>query len=162
MNLEGMVTQWLPLSPDGPKDVAESRRVGRAIRAAMKQCWFNARKAVMRLPDYAEAGYVEGWAVVGGGLLLEHGWVAKDGAIIDPTLPEDQIVYFPGLEFPGRAGIEAFLATKDGKECKKTPFFYSYGWGGKHHAGYQQAFHDAKAYSMTFLSDSTPESQSLV
>jgi hypothetical protein len=110
------------------------------------QCWFNARKAILRLPEYAEAGYVEGWAVVGGGMLLEHGWVAKDGAVIDPTLPTDEAVYFPGLEFPGRAGIEAFLATKEGRKCKKTPFFYAYGWGGRDSPGYQQAFKDALAY----------------
>jgi len=104
----------------------------------------------MRLPDYSQAGYVEGWAVVDSGLLIEHGWVAKDGTVIDPTLPEDKIVYFPGLEFSGRDGIEAFMATKDGKKCKKTPLFYSFGWGGSNHAGYQQAFQDAKTYSMTF------------
>ena len=95
----------------------------------------------MRLPDYSQAGYVEGWAEVDNGLLIEHGWVAKDGTVIDPRLPEDEIVYFPSLEFPGRDGIEAFMAAKDGK---KTPFFYSFGWGGRNHAGYKQAFQDAK------------------
>lgn len=56
------IDMWPPLSPSGPKDFAESLRMARVIRAGVKQCWFNAQSAVMRLPDYSQAGYVEGWA----------------------------------------------------------------------------------------------------
>ena len=39
-------------------------------------------------------------------LILEHGWVELDGEIIDPTLPEADMPYFPGLRFVGKAGLE--------------------------------------------------------
>lgn len=151
--------RWKPVSLSGPKDIDESRRVSRALRAAMKACWFNARKVVLRLPEYAQASYVEGWLVVGNGMMMEHGWVAKDGLVIDPTLPEKEIVYFPGLEFVGRDGIEAFLATKKGKKCKKSPFFSAFGWGGGDSPSYQQACQNALAYSAAFAQKANIDSK---
>jgi hypothetical protein len=37
---------------------------------------------------------------------LEHGWIAEDSAVMDPTLPKEEVVGFPGLEFPGRACLD--------------------------------------------------------
>ena len=54
---------WQPTTQAVAKDIDESLRVARLIRAARGQCWFNARKAILRLAEYAEASYVEGWAV---------------------------------------------------------------------------------------------------
>jgi hypothetical protein len=44
--------------------------------------------------------------------------------------PEDQGAYYPGLEFPGRVGIADFVATPQGRQCRKSPFFHAFGWGG--------------------------------
>lgn len=121
------------------KDVAESRRVGKAVRAQRKRCWFNARNAILKLKDYAEASYCEGWVRFSGGN-CEHGWIVKDGVIIDPTLPDQEVIYFPGLEFVGRAGIAEFLATPQGRRQRHYPFFCAFGWHGKHSASYMRAF----------------------
>ena len=133
--------RWLPSDPwPVQKDEAESRRTGKAVRAVMKQCWFNARKVIMKLPDYGEASYVEGWAVLQGGMPIEHGWLVQNDTIIDPTLPDDLGVYFPGLEFKGRKGIEEFLATPKGRKCKNKPYLFAFGWGGMDHIGMQRSW----------------------
>src|SRR5687768_13198188 len=129
-NLISESHRWKPASTASKKDAAESQRVQNKVRAIPQQCWFNARNAVLKLSDYSTASYVEGWAIVGGGLRIEHGWIVRDGQIIDPTLPNDSIIYFPGLEFVGRTGILEFLSFKAGKKCKKSPFFFAFGWGG--------------------------------
>jgi hypothetical protein len=120
---------WKPTTEAAGKDVAESKRICKAINALMSQCWFNARRAIVKLDDYAEASYVEAWASVEY-MPIEHGWIVRNGVIIDPTLPGDEMTYFPGLEFCGRAGIASFLNTPKGKKHKRTPFFHAFGWGG--------------------------------
>jgi hypothetical protein len=112
----------------------------------MKQCWFNARKVVMKLAEYAEASYVEGWAVSPEGAIYEHGWVVRDGKVIDTTLPDNDWVYSGGLEFKGRKEIEEFLQTPLGKKHKKDPFLYAFGWGGCESPGYMKAFENARAF----------------
>jgi hypothetical protein len=57
---EAFFQGWQAMTRATEMDKAESRRVGRAIRVAVKQCWFNARKIVLKLPEYADASYVEG------------------------------------------------------------------------------------------------------
>lgn len=136
---------WQPMMQATGKDFTESARVGRGIRAVPKRCWFNARRAVMQMADYADASYIEGWIVVPN-MPFEHGWIVMDGRIIDPTLPNNPGVYFPGLEFQGRAGIETFLATAEGKKCKKTPFFYAFGWAGMKSPSFRRCYDEAMAY----------------
>jgi len=136
---------WQPTTRGTVKDVAESARVARLIRAIPKQCWFNARKTVLKLADYAAASYIEGWVVIRN-MPIEHAWIVSGGKIIDPTLPSDLGVYFPGLEFQGRSGIEEFLRTRDGKKCKKTAFFYAFGWGGMESPSFRKCYEDAMAY----------------
>ena len=81
-------------------------------------------------PRIPRADYVEGMAVVGD-LAIEHGWVEKDGVIVDPTLPSHQIVYFPGLRFRGERGLaEAIDIPKPEYTEEELPFFYRFGWGG--------------------------------
>jgi hypothetical protein len=126
----GFLLRWSPTTVPTGSDRVEARRVAIAIRAMPSQCWFNARKVILRLEEYAEASYVEGWAVLRGGTWIEHGWVVRAGVVIDPTLPEEVVAYFPGLEFKGRDAIAAFLQTPRGKTCKRSPFFYAFGWGG--------------------------------
>src|SRR4051812_25260461 len=103
MGLEDQfISRWQPVSHIIDKDETESERVGQKIRACAKQCWFNARRVVLKLEDYRGASYVEGWCITESGLQMEHGWVIREGKIIDPTLPTRNIHYFPGLEFVGR------------------------------------------------------------
>ena len=85
------------------KNCEESKRVGKVVRAKPRQCYRNALRVVTQVPEYTRADYVEGMAVVDG-LPVEHGWVEIDGAILDPTLPTEEVAYFPGLRF--RGGLE--------------------------------------------------------
>lgn len=142
----GFLHRWQPASPTATKDDVESVRVARAIRAGPQECWFNARRAIRRLDDYSETGYVEGWAVLDGGLAIEHGWIARGEAIIDPTLPDTRAAYFPGLEFPGRGGIADFLKTPRGRRYRNSPFFYAFGWGGACSPSFRAAQESAMAY----------------
>jgi hypothetical protein len=119
-----MSHDWQPTSAATDKDYAESKRVSRAIGATIKRCWRNARKAIERLDEYAEARYLEGWIVKENGALVEHGWLIHGGKIIDPTLPEVVATYFPGLEFVGRRGIAEFLGTPMGRKHKSEPFYF--------------------------------------
>lgn len=137
---------WRPCSEVRGKDVAESERVRRAIRAAPKECWVNARKAILGLDELADASYVEGWVILLGGLVADHGWLAKDGQIIDPTLPDRVVAYFAGLEFHGRAGIAEFTAHSLGRKHRNDPFHWAFGWGGEHSPSYMKAFRDAFEY----------------
>jgi hypothetical protein len=64
-------------------------------------------------------------------MLIEHGWIEKDGVIVDPTIPLDEMVYFPGLRFAGIAGIaKALRIPKPYRTCEEFPIFYRFGWGG--------------------------------
>jgi hypothetical protein len=136
--------RWQPTLPACEKDVDESVRLGNHIRAVPMQCWFNARRAVLKLTHYADAAYVEGWALPEGMAPLEHAWLVKKGAVVDPTLPARRVTYFPGLEFRARAGIEEFLRTPQGKECKRSPFFHAFGWGGMESPSFRRCFEDAQ------------------
>ena len=113
------------------KDVCESKRVKRLVRATAHQCYWNAFQVVQRIPEYSDAEYIEGMAVNNHGLALEHGWVEKDGMIVDPTLPSDKLVYFPGLRFKGLRGlIEALRIPRPEHTTETFPIFYRFGWGG--------------------------------
>lgn len=136
---------WQPISESSEKDFGESLRLAARVKAVPTQCWFNARKAVLKLKDYAEASYVEGWAVFKDGMAIEHGWVVRDGRIIDPTLPDIKATYFPGLEFKGKAGIEEFLETPQGKKVRKSPFFFAFRWGGSKSPSFSRSFEQAIA-----------------
>ena len=112
------------------KDKIESKRVGKLVRAKNKQCYYNASQVLMHIPEYADADYVEGMAVLDG-LTIEHGWVEKDGVIIDPTQPDLDGKYFPGLRFRGVSGLADALRTpKPHRSWQDFPIFYRFGWGG--------------------------------
>jgi hypothetical protein len=142
---ERFLSGWKPTQENNEKDIGESLRLAARVKAVPTQCWFNARKAVLKLKDYADASYVEGWMVFKDGLAIEHAWVVKDGEIIDPTLPVDEATYFPGLEFQGKAGIEEFLETPQGKKVRKSPYFYAFGWSGSSSPSFSQSFCKAMA-----------------
>jgi len=138
---------WQPATQVTGKDIEESARVGRAIRALPKRCWMNALRIVQKLDAYADASYVEGIAVLDDCTLIEHGWVCcPDGTVIDPTIPTRSGVYFPGLEFRGRAGIAEFLSTPRGSACRGAPFFYAFGWCGEFSPSVTRAWEQGWAY----------------
>jgi hypothetical protein len=64
------------------------------------------------------------------GLPFEHGWVEKEGMIVDPTLPSKDLVYFPGLRFRGLRGLAEALGIPKPKTTKDLPIFLRFGWGG--------------------------------
>ena len=112
------------------KDENESIRVRTLIRAKPKQCYLNAFRVIQQVREYARADYVEGMAVVSGGLAIEHGWVEKDGVIVDPTLPSAELIYFPGLRFHGEPGLAKAIGIPKPEYTEDLPFFYRFGWGG--------------------------------
>ena len=55
---------------------------------------------------------------------IEHGWIEANGELLDPTLPYDDLTYFPGLRWSGQEGIaRAFRIPKD-KGTDDLPFLY--------------------------------------
>ncbi len=104
-----------------------------------------ARLAIFKLPRYADASYIEGVAVLGT-LPFDHDWIVRDGKIVDPALPDAGVVYFPGLEFQGLAGIEEFLRTPRGSDCKDSPFWLAFGLGGMDSPSYRKCYDDMLAY----------------
>ena len=108
----------------------ESKRVGKLVGAKHKQCYINAMRVIWYVPEYEDADYVEGYAVIDGGFCIEHGWVEHDGVVIDPTLPDDDIAYFPGLRFSGGLGISEALQIPKPGWCEDLPILYRFGWGG--------------------------------
>ena len=113
------------------KDLDKSTRAKRLVRARVGQCYLSAFRLVQQIPEYANAEYVEGMAVNRNGMAFEHGWVEKDGVIVDPTLPANELMYFPGLRFKGQRGLSKALKIPKPKHTKDDlPIFYRFGWGG--------------------------------
>lgn len=134
------------------KNTVESQRVGKLVRAKGKQCYHNAFRVVMESPGYAKADYVEGLAVFDDAMVIEHGWVEKDGVIVDPTLPSEQLVYFPGLRFRGQRGLaEAVRIPKPKRTREDLPIFYRFGWGGIDSPEFRAAL--VAAYRYTGMED---------
>jgi len=91
----------------------------------------NAFRLIQEDDEYGNADYIEGMAVFAGALVIEHGWVEKDGVIVDPSLPTEGLAYFPGLRFKGRRGLaEALQIPKPKRTVEDLPIFYRFGWGG--------------------------------
>ena len=119
-------------------DREESLRLQSRMKVYAKECYFNAKRAIMRLKDYEHATYVEGFAATVLGFPVEHAWIVREGKIIDPTLPEHVEAYYPGIEVHGREGLKAFYATQ-GRRYSRCPLFYAFGWGGQDHPGFRKA-----------------------
>jgi hypothetical protein len=118
------------------------------VRAKKRQCYHNAFRVVQYVPEYENADYVEGVVVVDNGLVIEHGWVEMDGMIVDPTLPDCKLVYFPGLRFKGGQGMaEALKIPKRLSGCEDFPIFYRFGWGGKRSPEFRTALIAAYRYA---------------
>lgn len=114
------------------KNVDESIRIAqdKRVEVTAKQCFCNSANVLFHHPEYSEATYVEGVVIVKKKLLIEHGWIEKDGELIDPTLPDHGIIYFPGLRFEGTLGLSKALRIPKGEATEDFPIFYRFGWGG--------------------------------
>ena len=111
------------------KNIRGSKRVGKAVGAKSKECYINAMRVVWHVPEYEQADYVEGYAVIDGNFCIEHGWVEQHGVVIDPTRHDDDITYFPGLRFTGRLGFAKATDIPREDWCEDLPIFYRFGWG---------------------------------
>ena len=140
------------------KNFEESHRVARHkdVLSKCQQCYGNAMRVVMYVPEYADATYVEGIAVVKTGLCIEHGWVENDGEIIDPTLPDDSLMYFSGLRFQGQMGIAEAIQIPKEPWCEDLPFFYRFGFGGNDSPDFTDARKEAEAYSNSLAMKKSP------
>ncbi len=136
--------------PAREKDVEASVALhkNRKMRIALKQCWANAARVVTRHPDYGNATYVEGLVVNPAGVVIEHGWLERDGRVIDPTLPEKPLHYVAGLRIAGAAGLrEAIDSFPADEEAEGVPLFVRFGWAGMRHPGVWAAWQTAMALS---------------
>jgi hypothetical protein len=126
------------------KNVDKSKKLRKTIRSKAQQCYANAWDAIETLEEYKNATYVEGMAVANG-LVIEHGWIEHGSEIVDPTLLDDNVAYFPGLRFKGREGLDSTWRIPGMDESgMKLPIFYRFGWGGVNSPEFLQAI--IKAY----------------
>jgi hypothetical protein len=143
------------------KNVQESLRLRKAIRARQSQCYMNCCRAVQEADGYSGATYIEGFAIVHHSI-IEHAWLVRDGEIVDPTLAEEVMRYFPGLSWEGVAGLAEAMALPVlqfvgiGPQAKlverpltrgdhSLPFFYRFGWGGRASPSFAAARKKAEA-----------------
>jgi hypothetical protein len=110
------------------------------IGAEPKACWHNACVALLVLQDPALT-YVEGFAGLSYGLVIEHGWLEKSpDCIIDPTLvlqsgeQENPARYFAGVRYTYEQVYRLCI-----KQHKAPPFVWASGWGGTKSQEYMQA-----------------------
>lgn len=119
------------------------------VRPVPKHCYRNASRAVLLVPEFRDAAYVEGIAVSHGyGMPIEHDWVEHEGDVLDPTLPEGDYAYFPGLRFEGREALKrAIRSIPRGRGEPDVPLFYRFGWGGCDSLGFCRAWDEAWEYA---------------
>jgi hypothetical protein len=86
---------------------------------------------------------------------MEHGWIEFDGEIIDPTLPTDRIVYFPGLRFDGGQGLSTAFKIPKPKGNHDLPIFYRFGRCGSDSPEFSSAREAESLYS-SLLSQERP------
>lgn len=158
---EPLMSVWTGQWPKR-KNTAESVRMFNDARvsARKRQCFYNAFSVVSYCDEFATATYVEGMAVIIGGLAIEHGWIETDESIIDPTLPTDKAIYFPGLLFEGQRGISQGLNISKGDGCHDLPIFYRFGWGGYESPDFRAARSAAMRLSDLFADRNQPTCES--
>lgn len=129
-----LLDSYSPTLVTAEKDREASRRAKKLISSVPKACWFNARRLIEFVDEYADAALIEGYVFSAEeGTYFEHGWVVHRGKIIDPTLPDEDYEYFAGLEFIGRESIAVFdrVSLQDSRRTHDDPFFHAFGWGGQ-------------------------------
>lgn len=136
------------------KNVDRSKKLKRAIHAKARECWTNAWDAITTLTEYKNATYVEG-VIVAYGDVVEHGWIEHEGQIIDPTLLDANITYFPGLRFKGRDGLDSTWDIPGYMESGvQLPVYLRFGSGGGDSPEFLKAIVDACRFAgMNELAD---------
>jgi len=121
-------------------DIELSKEVMKRINARPKECWNNAFDA-LKIYGPAGAKYVEGWAATKNEdddaqspLIIEHGWIEYGEVIIDPTIPDQIIQYFPGIRYDLEEALEA------ASQIKELPFAWHL-TGDPRYSGYQEALY---------------------
>lgn len=137
------------------KDKPESARVRRLVRAKPKQRFRNAVHVVRYVPGYEEADYVEGVIVTVKDVVTVHGWVERNGVIVDPTLPDDDLLYYPGLRFKGRRGISEAMRIPRPSDVDDLPILERFGEGGGESEEFVEAW--SAAYGPLGLDDFAAE-----
>lgn len=91
-----------------------SNEAAQLVEGLAQNSWRNAWCALEWMPDLAAGEYVEGYAIMSGShVVFEHGWVELDGQVIDPSYPDGQVAYFPGLRFDRAAAQQAVIDDLD-------------------------------------------------
>jgi hypothetical protein len=122
-----------------------SKHSAKTIKAVPNECWQNAYRAFMELPELAHGYYVEGWFVrIDLPMPIEHAWVELAGNIIDPSPVSwsARHAYFPAVRFTRDELLEALT------EKTALPIAWQYGWGGMQHPEYKRAYQQAWAYGL--------------
>lgn len=109
------------------------------------RCYWNCRQVLETRDDYAGATYVEGIAVKPERSIHAHGWIEKDGKIIDPTRPKDDFRYFAALRFQGLDELEQAIKSiaKSPRYDDDLPIFRRFGWNGKNSPEFCEALKQA-------------------
>lgn len=133
------------------KNVEESRRVARLVGAKANLCWRNAVDVVYNVPEYAEATYVEGLVLNPRTptVVQEHGWIEKECEIVDPTLPELELRYFPAIKWAGILDI----VVMEGRH-QSLPFFRTSEYTTQ---AVCQAMETARCDALTWAETAVPE-----
>jgi len=139
--------QMVPLK----KNVELSLRLHKDKRISVRprHCFYNAFQAVMYCREFCNATYVEG---IAGVPLIEHGWIELNGEIIDPTLPDVDLVYFPGLRFTGGRELSKAIKMPKNHWSEDLPIFYRFGWGGCDSPEFMAARKSAEIYLESLMS----------
>jgi hypothetical protein len=126
-------------------DWQASAAIADSIAAKQKACWANAVRAllfsVLESPGEPMV-YVEGYIVLMGAVIIEHGWLVQGNALLDPTLVlgeeaehmHDLADYFPGVQYTHREVEDLVVRQKIA-----PPFVWHHGFGGSNHPAYMQA-----------------------
>ena len=140
------------------KNLEKSMQLKTAINARARECWTNAWEATATQDEYKDATYVEG-VVIAYGDVVEHGWIEHEGDIIDPTLLDANIAYFPGLRFKGRDGLDSTWDIPGYLESGvHLPIYLRFGPGGGDSPEFLKAVVDAcRSCGMNAIADSCLE-----
>jgi len=122
-----------------------SERVAERHGARPKGCWVNAWAALQCDTELHGGLYIEGWALTDGDLVFEHGWLELDGEIIDPTLYDRDVAYFPALRFDRDAAKRELARRGKTMEPGDLPIVWRFGWGGCENSEYMAAREKALA-----------------
>lgn len=109
-----------------PIDLKESKRVAKMVDARNKQCYRNSALGAVSI----RGEYVEGFVALELGVVIEHAWIEKERAIIEPTpamQKDGKNVYFAGP----RLSSDEILA----RQQETMPYFNS-----RNSRTYQEAY----------------------